>query len=184
MGLPEWISEFLQPLEAEAIPYAVTGSVASMVYGEIRVTADIDVVIWITRADVPRLQRAFPEPRFYLPERETIEVACRSPGGGFNVIQNSTGYKADFYVGRHGPIEQWVFDHRRRFTFGSIAFDTVPPEYIIAKKLEFYREGKSPKHLRDIRGILMAKVPLDQAALDRLIDDQDLWREWREASGG
>jgi len=104
------------------------------------------------------------------------------PVGSFNLIHFASGNKADFYIGRHGPIERWVLDNRRRVPVGDTAIWLVPPEYIIAKKLEFYRDGKSPKHLRDILAILMAKVPLDQTALDRLIDDQDLWREWREAS--
>ena len=56
MALPDWMGEFLRPLEVEQIPYAVTGSVASMVYGEIRLTADIDIVIWITPEDLPKVE--------------------------------------------------------------------------------------------------------------------------------
>jgi hypothetical protein len=30
----------------------------------------------------------------------------------------------------------------------------APPEYVIARKLEYYREGNSKKHLHDISGML------------------------------
>ena len=30
----------------------------------------------------------------------------------------------------------------------------APPEYVILRKLEFYREGNSEKHLRDIASML------------------------------
>jgi hypothetical protein len=38
------LAPFLQPLERLGLPYCVTGSVAASVYGEPRLTADIDVV--------------------------------------------------------------------------------------------------------------------------------------------
>src|SRR5689334_930215 len=112
MSLPEWINAFIQPLEESGIPYAVTGSVASMLYGEARFTNDIDITIWITRTDVPRIVAAFPEDRFYLPDASVIASECLRPGGGFNAIDHVSGNKADFYVARHGPIEEWVLNHR------------------------------------------------------------------------
>ncbi len=36
---------FLEPLNRAAIPYMVTGSVASLVYGEPRLTHDVDLVV-------------------------------------------------------------------------------------------------------------------------------------------
>ena len=36
---------FLEPLERLGVPYCVTGSVAASVYGEPRLTADIDLVV-------------------------------------------------------------------------------------------------------------------------------------------
>ena len=46
-----------------------------------------------------------------------------------------------------------------------------PPEYVIARKLEYYAEGGSEKHLRDIEGILaVSAAAIDQVALERNID--------------
>src|SRR3977135_2918061 len=42
--VPSPLAPFLEPLERLGLPYCVTGSVAASVYGEPRLTADIDVV--------------------------------------------------------------------------------------------------------------------------------------------
>ena len=44
-----------------------------------------------------------------------------------------------------------------------------PVEYVIISKLEFYREGGSEKHLRDIHGILAAGEPIRAAEVARLV---------------
>lgn len=47
----------------------------------------------------------------------------------------------------------------------------APAEYVIARKLEYYSEGGSEKHLRDIEGILaVSAATIDSAALERNID--------------
>ena len=45
MPAPEPLAPFLEPLERLGLPYCVTGSVAASVYGEPRLTADIDIVL-------------------------------------------------------------------------------------------------------------------------------------------
>ena len=51
----------------------------------------------------------------------------------------------------------------------------APPEYVVLRKLAFYREGGSEKHLRDIRGILaLADPPLDRDLLLRRLADAGL----------
>ena len=35
----------------------------------------------------------------------------------------------------------------------------APPEYVILRKLSFYQEGGSEKHVRDIRGVLALENP-------------------------
>jgi len=42
----------------------------------------------------------------------------------------------------------------------------APPEYVIIRKLEFFEEGGTEKHLRDIGGMLQM-TPVNQADLER-----------------
>jgi hypothetical protein len=55
------LNPFLEPLERLGLPYCVTGSVAASVYGEPRLTADIDVVLLLQVGDITALRAAFPE---------------------------------------------------------------------------------------------------------------------------
>ena len=44
----------------------------------------------------------------------------------------------------------------------------APPEYVILRKLEFFREGRSEKHLRDIAAMLSEAGPLiDSSFIER-----------------
>jgi hypothetical protein len=57
----------------------------------------------------------------------------------------------------------------------------APPEYVIVRKLEYFREGHSEKHLRDIRAMLaVSGEQLDRATLNEWIQRQGLESEWRQ----
>src|SRR5439155_21191481 len=55
----------------------------------------------------------------------------------------------------------------------------APPEYVIIGKLEFFGEGGSEKHLRDIRGML-AMTEVDRAVLEKEIARRSLEDAWRK----
>jgi hypothetical protein len=65
MPAPRLLAPFLDPLERLGFPYCVTGSVAASVYGEPRLTADIDVVLLLKPAEMAALKSAFPESDYY-----------------------------------------------------------------------------------------------------------------------
>jgi len=55
MHVPELHQRLIAPLAALGIPYMVTGGVAAIVYGEPRLTNDVDIVVRLTpamRADI------------------------------------------------------------------------------------------------------------------------------------
>lgn len=57
----------------------------------------------------------------------------------------------------------------------------APPEYVIVRKLEYFRDGGSDKHLRDIRGMLnISSEQIDRAALDEWIKLQGVEQEWKK----
>lgn len=67
MAAAGWIEFFVRPLEALGLPYMVTGSVASMVYREPRLTLDLDLVVERGTEGAEALLEAFPEAEFYRP---------------------------------------------------------------------------------------------------------------------
>jgi hypothetical protein len=151
----ELIDTFIRPLNEYGIRYIITGSVASMVYGEPRLTNDVDVVLDITKFDIPRLIKAFPEIDYYLPPTEVIQTELlRGSRGHFNIISQLSMLKADIYLVGTDPIQRWGMAAARILDIDEQPISFAPPEYVIIRKLEFYREGQSEKHLRDIASML------------------------------
>jgi hypothetical protein len=58
----------------------------------------------------------------------------------------------------------------------------APPEYVIVRKLEYFREGGSEKHLRDIRSMLaVSGEQLDRFELNEWIIRRGVECEWQKA---
>jgi len=174
----------LRPLNQAGIRYIVGGSVAAMFYGEPRLTNDVDVVVFLRTTDIQRLPEVFPATEFYLPPLEAIAVeAAREQRGHFNIIHLDTSFKADVYLTGRDELNAWGFRHRRAKELDGETIYLAPPEYVIVRKLEYYREGGSEKHLRDIRAMLnVSGGELDRAALDEWIIRRGVVAEWKRAS--
>lgn len=143
----------MEVLERLHIPYLVTGSVASMAYGEPRLTNDIDIVAEIRFEQIRELMAAFPEPEFYVSE-DMIREALGTLGQ-FNIIHPASGLKIDVIIRRHTPFDTSRFGRKKRLRPAEeFEADFAAPEDVILKKMEYYKEGGSEKHLRDITGIL------------------------------
>ena len=176
---------FVRPLNRLGVAYMVTGSAASMAYGVPRVTLDIDMVLELTASQAGLLPTAFPPDEFYCPPREVIDVELeRVARGHFNVIHTQTGFKADFYPVGGDPLHQWAMAQRRRVQMFGETVMLAPPEYVIIRKLEYFDEGGSDKHLRDIRGMLdisgdlIATAELESMIRERYLDEA--WERVKE----
>jgi hypothetical protein len=180
MPEPDLIALFVHPLSEFGIRYLLSGSVAAMLYGEPRVTHDVDLVVFLRSDDIPRLPQIYPPPEFYLPPLEVIaREARRECRGQFNIIHPGSGLKADFYLANQDELHAWAFRNKKSYTIGEKAIALAPPEYVIVRKLEFFREGGSEKHLRDIRSMLaISGDQIDRTALDEWLTRLGLQSEW------
>ena len=180
MPEPDLIELFARPLNQAAIRYLVSGSVAAMLYGEPRLTHDIDLVIFLRKDDAHRLAAIFPATQFYVPPASVIlQEVARESRGHFNIIHADSGLKADFYTAGREDLHAYAFRNARKYAAGETTISLAPPEYVIVRKLEYYREGGSEKHLRDIRGMLAVSGELlDRAALQEWIGRLNLNAEW------
>jgi hypothetical protein len=183
MAEPDPVLLFVRPLNRLEVRYMVTGSVASIAYGQPRLTHDVDVVIELTRPQIGLLVLAFQPPEFYCPPTEVIRIENeRALRGHFNVIHVGTGFKADMYPIGNDPFHTWGLARRRSISIGDDTVQLAPPEYVIIRKLEYFREGGSEKHTLDIRGILEASPDqVDLAEVERLVAERGLQDAWRRA---
>jgi hypothetical protein len=146
-------------------------------------TLDVDLVVDLVVERAADFLSAFPETEFYRPPLEAVLVECaRDSRGHLNLIHHETGMKADVYLASNDALHHWGLAHRRRIPFGQGELSLAPPEYVILRKLEFFREGGSEKHLRDVRGMLAAGVELDRAFLDVELRARGLESAWRRVN--
>jgi len=179
MAAPGWIEHFVRRLDALGLRYMVTGSVASMIYGEPRLTLDLDLVVELDVERAVDLLAAFPEAEFYRPPLEVVRLECsRDTRGHFNLIHGETGMKADIYPAARDDLHRWGLAHRRRVSYGAGQLWLAPPEYVILRKLEFWREGRSEKHLRDVRAMLASDLGLDRVFLETELRRRGLEEAW------
>jgi hypothetical protein len=149
----ELLHKVVEIFERLEIPYLVTGSVASMAYGEPRFTNDIDIVAAIKEQHIVELVNSFPENEYFI-DAEMIKDAIRGLGQ-FNIIHPASGLKVDVIIRKNTPFDDSRFNRIRRiYPSESFQASFASPEDVIIKKMEYYKEGGSEKHLRDITGIL------------------------------
>lgn len=173
MGPFELLRKIVETFERLNIPYLVTGSVASMAYGEPRLTNDIDIVAAIEKQHIADLIKAFPEDEFYISENSVREAVLHR--WQFNIVHPSSGLKADVIIRQNTPFDNSRFSRAQRiYPAESYQANFASPEDVIIKKMEYYKDGGSEKHLRDITGIL--KISSD-------LVDRNYISEWAKRLG-
>ncbi len=178
---------FTERLESAGITYMVSGSVASIIYGEPRLTNDIDIILHVESGEVNRIVEAFPLTDFYCPPEEVMTIELRrKQRGHFNLIHHNTGHKADVYLSGEDSLHTWGFANRRRIEAeDEQSLWVAPPEYVILRKLQYFKEGNSEKHIDDIRGMLsVSGEAIDRDILDLWIPQLDLAAVWAIAVDG
>jgi hypothetical protein len=171
------LKEVTDALSELKIDYMVVGSVGSMVYGRARSTLDIGLVVQIKAFSIQGFSERFKAPDYYCPPTEVLldEISRQ---GLFNLVHIDSGIKIDVILVKNTDFYQSDFSRRREIEFlPGFVFYVASPEDIIIKKLDYYREGGSEKHLEDIRAML-AVTPTDQNYLQNWICQLSLESAW------
>lgn len=121
-----------------------------------------------------------PEPYGFFTDPVEVLIGETRPGrrGRFNLIHQATQFKADIFVAVSDPLHHWALKHRRREDMQGGEVWLALPEYVILRKLEYFREGGRDKHRRDIAFMLACTV-VDRAFLDVQIERLGLHEPWK-----
>ena len=132
MPEPNLFHIFVSRLNKLSIPYMITGAVASIIYGEPRLTNDIDLVIDLKADEIDRFADAFPGEDFYCPPPDVIRLEIdRSQRGHFNLIHHETGFRADIYASGRDELHHWGLHNRKPVDVEGEQFCLAPVEYVI-----------------------------------------------------
>ena len=182
----ELLRYVVETFEALGIDYMISGSQASIYYGEPRFTQDIDIVAHLDVAHVPGLLVHFPLPEFSVAEDAVREAIAAH--GQFNILHPGSGLEVDVIARKDTPYDLTEFARRQRMPAleGRDAY-FARPEDVILYKLIYYREGASERHLRDVAGIMrVSGSEVDLAYIDewaRRLDLTDVWNAIRRRLG-
>ena len=160
------LSLFVEPLERLGLDYMVTGSVASMLYGEPRLTNDVDLVLDLPPSDAPRLRAAFSSSDFYCPPEDEIRLeAERATRGHINILHIPTALEADIYFAGDDWLHRWALPRCHRLEVETRSIRLAPPEYVIVRNVvpdEIYNLGaqshvgisfETPEYTTDVTAV-------------------------------
>lgn len=164
--------------EGAGVPFMVTGSLASTLYGEPRSTVDVDIVVVLNGVSLPRLLAALPEDQYYVSEDSALD-AIRGQGQ-FNIIDMETGWKIDLILRKRRPFSAVEFERRERRAVLGVHLPVCTAEDSVLSKLEWAKKGGgSERQIRDVAGIVALQGDaLDRAYIARWVGElgvADLW---------
>jgi hypothetical protein len=109
-GAADLLARMTGLLDAAGIPYMLTGSFASTLFGAPRTTQDIDIVIDPTLGALEKLLHALPDTEYYV-SREAAREAYGAEGM-FNLVDFATGWKVDLIIRKRRAFSQEEFTRR------------------------------------------------------------------------
>lgn len=162
----DFLEALIEKLNQQDIPYMLSGSVSSSLHGQPRATKDIDIVIAPTKQQVLNFARALGESYYVSLDAVRNAFAHNSM---FNVIDNQSGWKADFIIRKDRPFSHQEFERRDTAKIKGLDVWITSPEDIILSKLEWAKNSQSEQQFRDAIGVAVVQW-------DRL--DYDYLHKW------
>ena len=153
-------------LDKHHIPYMVIGGQAVLLYGEPRLTKDIDITLGVgvdrlgeMRAVVDRLSLK------YLTEDVDVFVKDTMV---LPVIDQKSGIRIDF-IFSYSPYERQAIDRARKITLGGTKVKFASLEDVVIHKMIAER----PRDIEDIESILLKNPGYDSAYIEKWLAEFD-----------
>lgn len=166
-------------LDAQGIPYMLSGSSAMSFYAQPRTTRDLDIVVALPRTKAHLLMEALAT-EFECDVESMLDAIARE--SLFCAIHVQTLVKVDFVALKSAPFRREEFSRRRTFKLSSgQQVSVVTPEDLVLSKLVWGKPSGSELQMRDARNILKTSTGLDAAYLERWAAELGITAELEEA---
>jgi hypothetical protein len=151
-------------LDAAGLPYLITGSIAAGLYGQPRMTRDIDVVAVLHPPHASRLAGLLgPE---FICDADVIRDAI-ARHGIFSVVHREALQKVDVIVRDDRDYEIEKFERRRVVDVDGQPMSVISPEDLVLSKLVWAKDSRSELQFRDVRSIIALQPGLDWTYMER-----------------
>ena len=164
------LEKAVKVLSENNIQYMLTGSIVSSLQGIPRSTHDIDIVLSISKTDVPGIIKAFSSNDYYINESSIKSAIDRK--SQFNVIDINEGDKIDFWILTDSEYDKSRFSRKQELKLFEFKVYVSAPEDTILQKLYWSKiSGQSVKQYKDALNVF----EIQYGSLD--IEYMDLWAE-------
>jgi hypothetical protein len=167
----EFLTDVLGRLRQAGVDYMLTGSMASNYWGIPRTTHDLDFVLVLKPSQVDRFVAAFDTGLFIQPDSVR---AVFEPPHQFNVLDEQSALKADFWLLRENAFEQAAFERRIAVNLFGVSTWIATTEDVILHKLFWHKLTPSDRQLQDAAGVF---------AVQRGALDEEYLRRWASILG-
>jgi hypothetical protein len=147
-------------LDSAGLAYMITGSIAAGLYGQPRMTRDIDIVAALHPPHAPRLADLLGAE--FLCDADVIRDAI-ARRRIFSVLHREALQKVDFIVRDEREYEVEKFERRRRVEVDGQPMWMIAPEDLVLSKLVWAKDSRSELQFRDVRSIITLQPDLDWA---------------------
>jgi len=144
----------LDALRARNVPYMLTGSLATNLYGVPRSTMDVDLVVSIVGESMSEILNYLPA-GFRLDSQVSFETVMGTTRYVLEVAEHD--YKAELFLLSDDPHDRSRFARRRPSTVVGREVFVPTPEDVIISKLRWCLRARRSKDLDDVRNVLAAQ---------------------------
>lgn len=146
----QFLIDVLDRLGAAGVEYMLTGSMASNYWGIPRTTHDLDFVLVLNPEQTQRFVAVFESGFFIQPD--SVYSAFQPPFQ-FNVLDEQSALKADFWLLRDDAFEQTAFRRRTPLALFGVSAWIATAEDVILHKLYWNKLTPSQRQLGDAAGV-------------------------------
>jgi hypothetical protein len=132
------------------IPYMLSGSIAMSIYIIPRATKDIDFVIHLQPQDIDGLVNYF-QGAYYCSKDAVTDAVNRQ--SIFNIIDNASGFKADFVILKNDEYRLTEFERRQEMDYYGTNIYVVSPEDLLISKLIWIQGWQAAVQMEDIKNL-------------------------------
>lgn len=170
-------------LERLAIPYMVTGSIASSFHGRPRSTHDADIVVDPAPDQLDRLVESLIAAGFYVDLARARDALRRRRQ--FNAIETHSASKIDLIIRKERPFSREELARRGVAELSpGINLALATPEDTILAKLEWSRQAAgSERQMEDAAGVLAVNPGLDRVYVERWARELGVLGLWHRIAG-
>jgi hypothetical protein len=151
MSQQQFLSHITMLLTRSQIPFMIAGSMGSSHYGEPRSTNDIDIVVEPSEKAIRDFASNLGQSIYMSLPAALDAVKNRSM---FNVIDTTSGWKADLIVRKDREFSIEEFNRRAEVELLGVAVYLATPEDIVLSKLEWAKRSESERQIRDAASVL------------------------------